>query len=201
MPFINGLLFGFTLMVMIGPIFFALMQTSISKGFNKAILVAVGVCLGDIVFILLTYFGLSQFIGFENNKELVGYIGAAILFVFGIGSIIKTSEKTLPMEDMSQVKGFFRFIFKGIAINAFSPFVPIFWVGTMSLAKVEYGYTGLDLVIFFVTILSVVFLTDVAKAFLAHRLSRLITPRVMRIMNIVVGVVLILFAVRMATYF
>ncbi|MEQ8244377.1 LysE family transporter [Fulvivirga sp.] len=200
MAFVNGLLFGFTLMVMIGPVFFTILQTSLEKGFGKSILVAIGVSLGDVVMILLTYFGLSQVIGFEENKELIGYIGAIILAVFGIVNILRSNKKFIPKADDEPIVGFYRFIFKGLAINAISPFVPVFWIGTMSLATIEYGYKGYDLVVFFVTILIVVFSTDVLKGYLAARLSKLINERVMKILSIAVGIILILFAIRMATY-
>ncbi|MEQ8475417.1 LysE family transporter [Fulvivirga sp.] len=200
MAFVNGLLFGFTLMVMIGPVFFTILQTSLEKGFGKSILVAIGVSLGDVVMILLTYFGLSQVIGFEENKELIGYIGAIILAVFGIVNILRSNKKFIPKADDEPIVGFYRFIFKGLAINAISPFVPVFWIGTMSLATIEYGYKGYDLLIFFTTILIVVFSTDVLKGYLATRLSKIINERIMKILSIAVGIILILFAIRMATY-
>lgn len=200
MAFVNGLLFGFTLMVMIGPVFFTILQTSLEKGFGKSILVAIGVSLGDVVMILLTYFGLSKVIGFEENKELIGYIGAVILAVFGIVNILRSNKKFIPKADDEPIVGFYRFIFKGLAINAISPFVPVFWIGTMSLATIEYGYKGYDLLIFFTTILIVVFSTDVLKGYLATRLSKIINERIMKILSIAVGIILILFAIRMATY-
>ncbi|MEQ9168960.1 MAG: LysE family transporter [Fulvivirga sp.] len=200
MAFVNGLLFGFTLMVMIGPVFFTILQTSLEKGFGKSILVAIGVSLGDVVMILLTYFGLSQVIGFEENKELIGYIGAVILAVFGIVNILRSNKKFIPKADDEPIVGFYRFIFKGLAINAISPFVPVFWIGTMSLATIEYGYKGYDLLVFFTTILIVVFSTDVLKGYLATRLSKIINERIMKILSIAVGIILILFAIRMATY-
>ncbi len=200
MAFINGLLFGLTLMVMIGPVFFTILQTSLEKGFSKSILVALGVSLGDIIMILLTYFGLSKIIGFEENKEFIGYIGAIILAIFGVVNLLGSNKKYIPKEDNEPIVGFYRFIFKGFVINSISPFVPVFWIGTMSLATIEYGYKGYDLLIFFTTILIVVFTTDVLKGYLATKLSKLINEKVMRILSIVVGVILILFAIRMATY-
>ncbi len=202
MALVNGLLFGLTLSVMIGPIFFALIQTSLEKGFGKASLVAIGVSVGDIIMILLAYFGLSKLLSFEENKEFIGYVGAVILFVFGLISIIKSRRSIVPISrGTEEIKGFYRFLFKGLAINAISPFVPLFWIGTMSLATVEYNYTGATLIVFFTTIVVVVFITDLLKAFLAYKLSSLINSRVIRLMNIVVGVILILFSIRMSTYY
>ncbi|MEQ8927793.1 MAG: LysE family transporter [Fulvivirga sp.] len=202
MVLLNGLFFGLTLAVMLGPVFFTLLQTSLEKGFSKAVIVAVGVSIGDIMLILLAYFGLSKLIGFQENKIVIAYVGSIILAVFGVASILKSRKPFNPKIDAArEVKGFFRFFFKGLLINAISPFVPIFWIGTMSLATVEYGYSGTTLFVFFATIIAVVFLTDLLKAFLANKLSVLITSRVMQIMNVLVGVILIIFSIRMATYY
>ncbi|QSE99088.1 LysE family translocator [Fulvivirga lutea] len=202
MALLNGLIFGLTLAVMLGPVFFTLLQTSLEKGFSKAIIVAVGVSVGDIILILLAYFGLSKLIGFNENKMIIAYAGSVILALFGVASIIKARRPFNPkLNTTPEVKGFFRFFFKGLLINAISPFVPIFWIGTMSLATVEYNYSGTTLFAFFATIIAVVFLTDLLKAFLANKLSVLITSKVMRIMNILVGIILIAFSIRMATYY
>jgi threonine/homoserine/homoserine lactone efflux protein len=201
MAFFHGILFGLTLSVMIGPIFFTIIQTSIDKGFGKAFLVAVGVSMGDIIMILLTYVGLSKLIGFNENKELISYIGALILAVFGIVSIVKANRKVVPEKEYVEGEGFFRFIIKGFLINAINPFIPIFWIGAMSIATVKYGYQEQTLFAFFATIICIVFATDLLKAYLATKLSRWINDRIIKILNITVGVVLILFALRMATYF
>lgn len=201
MAIVNGVLFGLTLAIMIGPVFFTILQTSLEKGFNKAVLVSLGVSIGDIAYILLTYYGLSQFMNFQANKVYIGYAGAIILGIFGIASILKSKRKIVRKVEGEEIKGFFRFFFKGLFINAISPFVPIFWIGAMSMATVEYEYTGSTLVVFFASIILVVFATDLIKAFLAHRLSRLLNDRVITILNITVGIILLLFAFRMATYY
>jgi len=53
----NALLIGFFMAFMIGPVFFMLIQTSILKGARAAIVFDLGVILGDISFILLSYYG------------------------------------------------------------------------------------------------------------------------------------------------
>ena len=53
----NAFLIGFFMAFMIGPVFFMLLQTSILKGAKAAIIFDLGVILGDITFILISYFG------------------------------------------------------------------------------------------------------------------------------------------------
>jgi len=44
----TGIILGLTLAVLIGPVFFALLQTSIHKGFGAGVLVAIGISASDI---------------------------------------------------------------------------------------------------------------------------------------------------------
>ncbi|MBL6445982.1 LysE family transporter [Fulvivirga sp. 29W222] len=200
MVVVNALIFGLVLAVLIGPVFFTLLQTSIEKGLNKAILVAIGIFFSDVVYINLAYFGLSQFINDSEYKEWIGYTGGGILIVFGIVSLFKSRKKTNIVHRSVSVKGFFRYIFKGFIINGVSPFVLLFWLGAMSMATIEYGYSGETLVLFFGVIMLIVFITDVIKAYLAGKLRALITPRLFTILNVAVGLALIAFGLRMFVY-
>lgn len=200
MVVINGLVFGLVISVLIGPVFFTLLQTSIEKGFDKAILVAIGIFFSDLFYIALAYLGLSQFIRTSAYNDWIGYVGGVILIVFGIFSLFKSRKKTHVIHKSVSVKGFFRYIFKGFVINGISPFVLLFWIGAMSMATIEYGYSGNILVAFFAVILLVVLITDILKAYLAGKLRRLITPRLFKILNVSVGLALIAFGIRMFSY-
>lgn len=199
MVVVNGFIFGLLLAILIGPVFFTLIQTSIEKGFKKAVLVAAGIVLSDISYILLAYFGVSKFLQQSGYDQNVAYAGGAILIVFGIASFFRKGGVGLSSHAV-QAKGFFRYIFKGFLINGISPFVFIFWVGAMSLATAEYKYHGGDLLLFFVVIILVVIATDLLKAHLAGKLRSYFTPRLFKILNVIVGVALCLFGLRMLAF-
>lgn len=194
------MLFGLLLTVLVGPVFFTLIQTSIEKGFDKAILVAIGIFFSDVAYIALAYLGVSQLLENSGYDQWIAYGGGIILILFGIGSLFSSRRKARVVEKSVSAKGFWRFILKGFFINGVSPFVLIFWIAAMSLATVEYGYSGTDLVVFFVMILLIVFTTDVLKAHLAGKLRQLMTPRLFKILNVLVGISLIGFGIRMFSY-
>ncbi|HRW98941.1 MAG TPA: hypothetical protein P5280_05600, partial [Cyclobacteriaceae bacterium] len=74
----------------------------------------------------------------------------------------------------------------------------IFWIGVMSIASLDLGYTnGVNFLIFFVSLLTTVLVTDVVKAYLADKLRRLVTNRLMKIMNVTLGILLIGFGIRL----
>ena len=87
---------------------------------------------------------------------------------------------------------------KGFIINGLSPMVLIFWIGTISIASLDFGYTkGLEFFLFFAAVLMTVLATDLLKAYLADKLRKLVTPRSIMVMNIILGIVMIGFGARL----
>lgn len=92
----------------------------------------------------------------------------------------------------------YRYFVKGFIINGLSPMVLIFWIGTISVASLDFGYSrGYEFFIFFSIVLITVLGTDILKAYLADKLRRLVTKRLMKIMNVIVGICLIIFGTRL----
>lgn len=195
----NGLKFGIVLAFLIGPVFFTIIQTSIERGFWNGILVSFGVSLSDIMYVTICYFGLIQFINEPTFKLYLGYIGGGILIAFGLYHLFIKSRKNL--QAATQVvaeKKMYRYIVKGFVINGLSPMVLIFWIGSISVASLDFGYTrGFEFFLFFCAVLITVLATDILKAYLADKLRRLITQRLMMIINIIVGLCLIGFGLKL----
>lgn len=193
---LKGFLFGLVLAFLIGPVFFFLIETSIEKGFIPGLLVTVGISLSDTVYILISYFGLTTILAEETMEKYLGLAGGFILIGFGIFSFFKSRKKREPdMEIKSQ--GFKRFIFQGFMVNGLNPVVLFFWVGAISLATVEYELKGHYIIIFFITILLTVFLTDLLKVYLAQKLRNIITIRFIKGLNIVTGVIMVGFGIQL----
>ncbi|PZR36736.1 MAG: hypothetical protein DI538_13510 [Azospira oryzae] len=196
---INGIKLGFVLAFLVGPVFFAILQTSVERGFGNGVLVALGVSLSDILYVTICYFGLAQFIDQDQNKIYMAYGGGAILILFGLYHCLVKSRKAMT-EEIKKVedKGKFRYFLKGFIINGISPMVILFWLGAISVASVDFGYTkGFQFFIFFAAVLGTVFTTDLLKAYLADKLRRLVTPKTMMYLNIIVGLILMVFGGRL----
>jgi threonine/homoserine/homoserine lactone efflux protein len=195
----NGVKFGFVLAFLIGPVFFSIIQTSIERGFWNGALVALGVSLSDTVYVAICYFGLFQFLNDPKFRTNMAYAGGAILILFGLYHLIIKSRKALTiLVTAANETNSFKYFAKGFVINGISPMVLIFWIGTLSFATIDFGYTrGLEMFIFFAVLLCTVFATDLLKAFLADKLRTLITSRFLMIMNVLVGICLIVFGVRL----
>jgi len=199
---LNGIKMGLVLAVLVGPVFFTIMQTSVERGFWSGVLVSLGVSVSDILFVTICYFGLVQFIPYfglvqfihdPEFKEYLAYVGAVILMLFGLYHAVIKSRRPLRTLDAANEKSWYRYFFKGFVINALSPMVPVFWIGAISVASLDFGYTqGYEFLFFFCVVLITVLATDLIKAYLADKLRRLVTQRLMMILNIVVGMMMIL---------
>lgn len=195
----KGILSGIVLCFLIGPVFFTIIQTSIERGFNSGALVAIGVSLSDACYILLTYLGLSHLMENSTIKIYLTYLGGVILLLFGIYYLFIKSRKLLYIEyEKVKRKNPLRFIAKGFVINGLSPMVFLFWVGTVSFATTELGYSGaVQAILYFSSIVLTVFCTDLLKAKLADKLRLIMTPRFIRTLNIALGIILVIFGGRM----
>jgi threonine/homoserine/homoserine lactone efflux protein len=196
---IKGIISGIVLALLIGPVFFTILQTSIERGFWSGVLVAIGVALSDTMYIILSYLGLSQLFTSQSAQMYLGYIGGAILLCFGVYYLLIKSKRMMNFTlEHIETRSPYRLMAKGFIINGLSPMVLIFWIGTVGIATSELGYTStVKAFMFFGAIVITVFITDILKAKLADKLRTLLTPRLIHLLNIVLGCVLTFFGGRL----
>lgn len=194
---IKGISFGLILSVAVGPVFFALVKTSLQKGFKAGVCVAIGVSLSDMCYVLLAYFGVSQFFDNPMVKEQMAFVGGMVIITFGIITMITKPKGYVTDPEKMTKSNYVKQILKGILINAINPAVLLFWLGVMSLASVDYDFTPNKIIIFFASILITVFTLDISKVYLANRLRNWMTPKVMRWLFLFVGLALVAFGVKL----
>ncbi len=196
----NGFLFGLLLSVLIGPVFFALIQNSIEKGFKAGIFMAVGIALSDSFYIFITYFGISRLTENPSFNMWLGGIGGLIMLGFGLVYMLKPVPVKGAKQAHEESSKWFQQILKGFFLNGVNPFVLFFWIGIMTKISLDFQFSENQTLVFFVTLIATVLTTDVLKSYFAMKLSQIVTPRFMKIMNRVVGIALILFSLRLFNF-
>ncbi len=193
----NGLLFGLLLALLIGPVFFALIQTSIEKGFAAGGSMAVGIALSDTLYVVIASVGVAALSENADFQVWLGVIGGAIMLLFGLVNLFK--KVAVRQETVGTIErgGLARQFAKGFMLNGINPFVLLFWIGIASMVNLNYSYSFPQEVAFFAAIVITVFLLDLVKSFVAHKLRNILSFRFMVWMNRIVGVVLILFSFRL----
>lgn len=195
---LEGIGFGIMLALAVGPVFFALLQTSMRMGKESGAIMAIGIFLSDLLYIFVAYIGVS-FLE-EHAKEVhicLGLAGGVLLIFFGIVTFFKriaeytNDEKGIILNKNQRM----RLIVKGFLINAVSPFVPFFWVGTVGIVSLKPDYETSHHIVFFTSLLVTTYCTDFTKSWLAATLSRYLTAKVLTQMNRIAGLLLVGFGI------
>jgi threonine/homoserine/homoserine lactone efflux protein len=192
----EGLALGLTLALFFGfgPAFFALLQTGIHRGFKKGFFLAFGIFLNDLSIVALSIWGAHAIMVNMQKYQLFGVLGGIILILFGIFSF-QYKSKINGKENTVNDKGprFYTFIIKGFLMNLANPFVWLFWPTIVLGVAAPFMTDTRDMVLFFSGTLSVVFLSDVTKVYLASRIKRFITAKFLQWVNRIAGIGLIVF--------
>ncbi len=171
---------GFFLAFMVGPVFFVLIETSITKGVRAAIAFDIGVIVADIIFIAIAY--LSSFQLLENLSNLPGlYVfGGTILSVYGLIVLIKKpSEKEIENEINNTTKANYPQLFvKGFLLNFINIGVLVFWLGVVVVTGPSLENSANRFIVFFSALMITYFLTDLIKIVLAKQLKKKLTPKI-----------------------
>ena len=194
----EGFSVGLLLSALIGPVFFALIQASLTNGFRNAAALATGILVSDLIYVLVTFFGIKFIAGFESFEVVLGLGGGLILMGFGINSIFKKKVFRPNSGGMDLLRLKKRSAFaKGFGINGINPFVLLFWISIASLVQLKQTFTEADYAAYYAGILVTVFCIDLVKAFIAKKLSPLVTDRTLFLLNKFVGVLMIFYGLRM----
>lgn len=202
MLLIKGIMLGLMLTIMVGPITFTLIQVAVERGLKPGLLVAGGVWISDLLYILGVYFGVErvhQLTSGKNFEWYLGLMGGILLISFGLGTLWSTLRGVedlkkaivLPAHPLSLLT-------KGFLVNTVNPFTVFFWLGVISKASIEDNIAGSSAILYLGGIIGTVAVTDTLKVVAARSLSRflsihniLILRRISAIALIVFGAVLI----------
>ncbi|WP_405574591.1 LysE family translocator [Winogradskyella sp. Asnod2-B02-A] len=191
--------FGIILAFTIGPVFFVLLETSVTKGITSAIIFDLGVIFADVVFILVIFKSTDSLLDKIKDDPKLLVFGGVLLVIYGLISFIKTSKsfRSIVREHHRIVlpkKDYGKLFIKGFLLNFINIGVLLGWLGFIvigtSITTSENGVT-----IFIVTMLVSYFLADLVKIAAAKRLKNKLTPRRIFKTKKIVSLVILVFGV------
>ena len=183
---------GFFTAFIMGPVFWVLLETSITKGFKAAVAFDLGVMLADICFIAVCYLGSFQLLEDEQNKQGLFVLGGTILLIYGIFSWINRNKKNKKQPKIKNFKeNYLGLAVKGFAINILNVGVFIFWGGVTIVSSPASGKSFTTFVIFFSIVLLSYFITDLLKISVANKFKNLLTGKGILIVNSIISIILI----------
>jgi len=183
---------GFFTAFIMGPVFWVLLETSITKGFKAAVAFDLGVMFADVCFIGVCYLGSFQLLEDDQNKQGLFVLGGTILLLYGLFSWINRNKKSKEQPEIQESKeNYFGLAVKGFAINILNVGVFIFWGGVTIVSSPSSGKSFTSFVLFFSIVLLSYFITDLFKISVANRFKSLLTGKGIIIVNSIVSLILI----------
>lgn len=178
---LTGIPLGFFLSFMIGPVFFVLLETSITKGFRAAMSFDVGVILGDIVFIAIAYFSSVRLIQSIKDDPALFIFGGILMFTYGMITFFKLRRQSKSIEEDEEVvelikRDYLSLFIKGFLLNFINIGVLGFWLAIIITFGPKLDMEASRMLTFFSAVIGSYFITDVGKILLAKQLRKKLTP-------------------------
>ncbi|BAO54830.1 LysE family translocator [Nonlabens marinus] len=178
---ISAIPLGFVIAFLIGPVFFALLETSAIKGFRAAIAFDMGVIIADVIFLMVAYFMTSAILVKLKDDPGLFIFGGGILAAYGVISFVQTRKSYLKEVDPNvlivQNNNYFKLFIKGFLLNFINVGVLGFWLGLIVVFSPQMENNGNRILIFFSATLLTYFIVDIFKIILAKSLNRYLTPK------------------------
>jgi threonine/homoserine/homoserine lactone efflux protein len=197
--FFQGIIVGLTFAVLLGPGFFAMVQTCILRGFTAGVCLSIGVFLSDVFVLVLCFFGITQLLGVDpRNNVWFQIIGGMVLTILGVYTFNKRVVQAYPYQNGELIGIGNRnhlYVIKGFFLNVFNPGIWFIWITVTVSITARYGANDRSTGIFLAGILSTTLTADLLKCFVSHHISRFCGTQTMARINHVIGLILIVFGV------
>lgn len=199
---LKGIVTGFILSIMIGPVFFVLLETSIRRGVRAALAFDLGVLLSDIVYILIAFVFYAEVseLAAGKNQMILKLVGGILFIAYGVATWFK-KPKEMKVDEVGRVVqsvgDYAMLTLKGFLLNIANPLVIFYWFSVMTLGS-KGGTEGPQhsSILFFLLIILITFFSmDLLKIFGAKKLRPLVTDKLLIALNHLIGIVFAIFGI------
>lgn len=194
---VTGIPWGIFLSFMIGPVFFILLETSITKGFRAALAFDLGVVLGDVFFIGVAYLGSYRLISSLKDKPALFIFGGIVMVAYGIISFVKLKKQSKiqyeAIEDEIIKKNYGSLFVKGFFLNVINIGVLGFWLAIIISVGPKLEMQTPRMLTFFTSVILTYLVIDCLKIVLAKQLKSKLTPTNILKIKKGISIVLIVF--------
>ena len=175
-----------------GPVFWVLLETSITKGFKAAVVFDLGVMFADVCFIMICYLGSFQLLGDPSNQQGLFVLGGTIFLLYGFFSWLNRTKKNKKGPKIKKFnENYLGLAAKGFALNILNVGVFIFWGAVMIGSSAATGKSFTSFVIYFSIVIISYFCTDLIKISIAQTFKNLLSEKGTKFINSIISIILI----------
>lgn len=185
---------GLTLSFAAGPVFFVVVETSISQSKTKAFMLDVGAILADIIFILIAFYGSQSLLDSLRNNLWVTIGSSLAVVIFGTYYILRSRSSGQFQRKivLSRKRHFFM---KGFLLNFFNIGVLFYWIATTVAIGSVLEHDPTHMGVFYAAVLGTYIFIDFFKIYFANKFKERLKGRKIQIVEKIIGFVLILFGI------
>ena len=198
--FLPAVFLGIILAFTIGPVFFTILEISVSKGFRAAVFFNIGVVFSEIVFFAIAYASTSSLLeSIQENPSWKILGGVLLSFYAGITLLgiyqNKTEEGPYSIDPGSESPNLIKNMVRGFLLNIINFAVLVFWILIVANYGPGFQDTEYKMFLFFLTIVGTYFSIDLGKIYLAQQLKSSLTRAVITKVKIAVNSVILIIGI------
>lgn len=194
-PIFSGFGAGMAMSLMLGTVFFSIIQNSIKDNWKAGVKIAMGVVVCDLLFLLLVLAGDKYIQMLSGYKKEIAIIGGLFLVILGLVTVLKKQKLEVTINSTG------KYVLNGFLLNFLNPVNFAFWVSLSTILGTEQNYDLNYKMYFFSFAVLAIFLTESLIAYGASKIKRWMTPKKLQILNWIVGSVFIGFGVKLVWEF
>lgn len=187
---------GVSLAAPIGPVKATLLNTGLKSGFFHAWYFGLGALATDILYMLMVYFGLVQFIDSPLMKIILWSFGCFVLTYTGIENLltIKKVELDLKFKKTTRLR---HSILSGFFMALLNPLTILFWLGIYGsiLAGSSETLTGYQVIFYSMAILVGISIVDITMATISSGARKFLTSTLLKTISILSSIAMIGFGI------
>ncbi len=194
---LKGFRFGMILQLALGPISLFILQVGLEWGTALSLQGVMGVTLVDGLYVLGAILGMGALIEKSPKGKLyLKYIGGTILILFGLSYILPIfSYQVMAESSLEPVSNQSIFI-QAVIMTGGNPLTMVFWAGVFSTKMSEENMTRKSMYLFGCGAILSTLLCMTLIALLGGYLSLLVSRSLLVAMNVIVGLLLIVFGIK-----
>ncbi|MFJ8066034.1 LysE family transporter [Psychrobacillus sp. NPDC096426] len=187
---------GVSLAAPIGPVKATLLNTGIKNGFFHAWLFGLGAVATDIIYMLMVYFGVAQFIDSPFMKTFLWSFGFFVLMYTGIENLLTLHTVSMDSKFRKTVR-LRQSFFSGLLMALLNPLTILFWLGIYGSILVggAGALSSFQIILYSMTILIGISLVDLVMSIISSGSRKVLSTSFLKTVSLISSLSMIGFGI------
>ena len=187
---------GVSMAAPIGPVKSVLLNKGLKHGFFHAWFFSLGALTTDIMYMLIVYFGVGQFIESPLLRIILWSFGCFVLLYTGIENLLSQQKIEMQLKSRKRVR-LRKSILSGLLMSLLNPLTILFWLGIYGsiLAKNVGVASGFQIVLISTAILFGISMVDLTMSFLSGGARKLLSTSFLKWVSVITSISMIGFGI------